>query len=102
MPSLAHSTDPGASSTRTRTLTAVVRVQLVNGRTLWLRDLAVDDEEWLRGTNSRGRGILLVHRLTSSPLMTSRIAHTTVDCRDAFEGSPLSGPAVMRVLVVVG
>jgi hypothetical protein len=37
---------------------AVVRVMLVNGRTLWLKDVA-DDEEWLRGTNSRGRGVLL-------------------------------------------
>jgi hypothetical protein len=39
----------------------VVRVQLVNGRTLWMQNLAGDDdhEEWLRGTNSRGRDVLL-------------------------------------------
>jgi hypothetical protein len=35
----------------------VVRVQLVNGRTLWMQNLA--DDDWLRGTSSRGRDVLL-------------------------------------------
>jgi hypothetical protein len=49
----------GALLHATRSLTAVVRVQLVNGRTLWLKSLAEDDE-WLRGTNSPGRDVLLL------------------------------------------
>jgi len=32
---------------------------LTNGRTLWLSDVVDDDENWLRGTNSRGRDVLL-------------------------------------------
>jgi hypothetical protein len=40
-------------------LGAVVRVRLVNGRTPWLQHLAEDYEERLRGTNSRGRDVLL-------------------------------------------
>jgi hypothetical protein len=57
-----HSPTGGALVRPTRSLTAVVRVQLVNGRTLWMQNLAEDDddhEEWLRGTNSRGRDVLL-------------------------------------------
>ena len=42
-----------------RALQRVVRVQLVNGRTLWMRDVQDDDEDWLRGTNTRGREVLL-------------------------------------------
>jgi hypothetical protein len=38
---------------------AVVRVDLVNGRRLWLLDVVEDDDRWLRGTNSRGRSVLL-------------------------------------------
>src|SRR5436309_1855499 len=38
---------------------AMVRVVLTNGRTLWLKDVADEDDDWLRGTNSRGRLILL-------------------------------------------
>jgi hypothetical protein len=37
----------------------VVRVVLVNGRTLWLSEVVDDDEDWPRGTNSRGRDVLL-------------------------------------------
>ena len=37
----------------------MVRVVLVNGRTPWMKDVTDDDEEWLRGTNSRGRDVLL-------------------------------------------
>jgi hypothetical protein len=37
----------------------VVRVDLVNGRRLWLLEVVDDDERWLRGTNSRGRSVLL-------------------------------------------
>ena len=41
-----------------RSIIAVVRVQLMNGRTSWLNDV-VDDDDWLRATNSRGRSVLL-------------------------------------------
>jgi hypothetical protein len=37
----------------------VVRVDLVNGRRLWLLDVVDDNDWWLRGTNSRGRSVLL-------------------------------------------
>jgi hypothetical protein len=37
----------------------VVRVKLVNGRTLWVKDVVEDDEEWLRATRGRGRDLLL-------------------------------------------
>jgi len=37
----------------------VVRVKLVNGRTLWVKDVVEDDEGWLRATSSRGRDLLL-------------------------------------------
>ena len=37
----------------------VVRVDLVNGRRLWLLEVVDDDDRWLRGTNSRGRSVLL-------------------------------------------
>ena len=33
-------------------------VRLVNGRTLWVKDV-VDDDDWLRATSSRGRDLLL-------------------------------------------
>jgi hypothetical protein len=39
---------------------AVVRVDLVNGRRLWLLEVVEDDDRWLRGTNSRGRSVLLM------------------------------------------
>jgi len=37
----------------------VVRVKLVNGRTLWMKAVEDDDEDWLRAINGRGRAILL-------------------------------------------
>jgi hypothetical protein len=37
----------------------VVRVDLINGRRLWLLEVVADDNRWLRGTNSRGRSVLL-------------------------------------------
>lgn len=37
-----------------RSLTPVVRVRLVNGRTLWVKDVVEDDDEWLRANSSRG------------------------------------------------
>jgi len=37
----------------------VLRVQLINGRTLWLQDLVDDDDDFLRATNSRGPNVLL-------------------------------------------
>jgi hypothetical protein len=37
-----------------RTIYTVVRVRLVNGRTLWVKDVVEDDGEWLRATSSRG------------------------------------------------
>jgi hypothetical protein len=42
------------------TVPAVVRVDLVNGRRLWLLEVVEDDDRWLRGTNSRGRSVLLM------------------------------------------
>jgi hypothetical protein len=39
-------------------MAAVVRVRLVNGRTLWVKDV-VEDDEWLGATSSRGRDLLL-------------------------------------------
>ena len=42
-----------------RSIIAVVRVQLMNGRTSWLNDVVDDDDHWLRGTNDRGRSVLL-------------------------------------------
>lgn len=41
------------------TIAGVVRVKLINGRTLWVKDVVEDDDEWLRATSSRGRGLLL-------------------------------------------
>ena len=37
----------------------MVRVKLINGRTLWVKAVEDDDEEWLRAVNTRGRAILL-------------------------------------------
>jgi hypothetical protein len=37
----------------------VVRVKLVNGRTLWVKDVVEDDDNWLRATSGRGRDLLL-------------------------------------------
>ena len=37
----------------------MVRVDLVNGRRLWLLEVVDDDDRWLRGTNSRGQSVLL-------------------------------------------
>ena len=38
----------------------MVRVKLVNGRTLWMQTVEDDeDDEWLRAVNGRGRAILL-------------------------------------------
>jgi len=34
-------------------------MKLVSGRTLWVKDVVEDDEEWLRATSSRGRDLLL-------------------------------------------
>jgi hypothetical protein len=34
-------------------------VKLVNGRTLWIKDVVEDDDDWLRATSSRGRDLLL-------------------------------------------
>jgi hypothetical protein len=36
-----------------------VRVKLVNGRTLWVKDVVEDDDQWPRATSSRGRDLLL-------------------------------------------
>jgi hypothetical protein len=32
----------------------VVRVKLVNGRTLWVKDVVEDDDEWHQATSSLG------------------------------------------------
>lgn len=37
----------------------MVRVDLVNGRQLWLLEVVEEDDRWLRGRNSRGRSVLL-------------------------------------------
>jgi hypothetical protein len=42
----------------TPSFTVVVRVRLINGRTLWVEAVEDDNEEWLRA-NGRGRPILL-------------------------------------------
>ena len=36
-----------------------MRVKLVNGRTLWVKDVVEDDDDWLRATSSGGRDLLL-------------------------------------------
>jgi hypothetical protein len=36
-----------------------VRVKLGGGRTLWVKDVVEDDDQWLRATSSRGRDLLL-------------------------------------------
>jgi hypothetical protein len=38
----------------------VVRVQLVNGRTLWLQDLVDDDEDWLERYEQQRAGRAVV------------------------------------------
>jgi hypothetical protein len=45
---------------RAHNLLTVVRVDLVNGRRWWLLEVVEDDDRWLRGTNSRGRSVLLM------------------------------------------
>jgi hypothetical protein len=37
----------------------MVEVRLTNDQRLWLVDITEDDDEWLVGTNTRGRPILL-------------------------------------------
>jgi hypothetical protein len=43
-----------------RTIYTVVRVRLVNGRTLWVKEVVEDDDDWRRATSSRGRRDLLL------------------------------------------
>ena len=56
-PGLTHAGD--GPEGRRSILRAVVRVKLVNGRTLWIKAVEDDHENSLRAINGRGRAILV-------------------------------------------